>query len=161
MLSTPPAFVLSQDQTLHEYCVLGEPLALVLIAFEFSVSILERKTGLGPATPTLARWCSTAELLPRLFRHRTSGLSHLSMIHLLHCSVFREHPAALAASSFILLFSCPFVNSFFPKSEFFSARPFFQRSLGMASCSASPTVAALRNFTALFSFHYQVKQDIF
>ena len=26
---------------------------------------LERKTGLGPATPTLARWCSTTELLPQ------------------------------------------------------------------------------------------------
>ncbi len=26
---------------------------------------LERKTGFEPATPTLARWCSTTELLPR------------------------------------------------------------------------------------------------
>ncbi len=28
-------------------------------------NILERKTGFEPATPTLARWCSTTELLPR------------------------------------------------------------------------------------------------
>ncbi len=27
-------------------------------------AIVERKTGLEPATPTLARWCSTTELLP-------------------------------------------------------------------------------------------------
>ncbi len=26
--------------------------------------LLERKTGFEPATPTLARWCSTTELLP-------------------------------------------------------------------------------------------------
>jgi hypothetical protein len=26
---------------------------------------MERKTGLEPATPTLARWCSTTELLPQ------------------------------------------------------------------------------------------------
>jgi hypothetical protein len=26
---------------------------------------LERKTGFEPATPTLARWCSTTELLPQ------------------------------------------------------------------------------------------------
>jgi hypothetical protein len=26
----------------------------------------KRKTGLEPATPTLARWCSTTELLPQL-----------------------------------------------------------------------------------------------
>jgi hypothetical protein len=26
--------------------------------------MMERKTGLEPATPTLARWCSTTELLP-------------------------------------------------------------------------------------------------
>ena len=29
-------------------------------------AIMERKTGLEPATPTLARWCSTTELLPQL-----------------------------------------------------------------------------------------------
>ena len=28
----------------------------------------ERKTGFEPATPTLARWCSTTELLPRIVR---------------------------------------------------------------------------------------------
>src|SRR5699024_4315840 len=28
------------------------------------VYFLERKTGFEPATPTLARWCSTTELLP-------------------------------------------------------------------------------------------------
>jgi hypothetical protein len=28
---------------------------------------LERKTGFEPATPTLARWCSTTELLPHYF----------------------------------------------------------------------------------------------
>ncbi len=27
---------------------------------------MERKTGFEPATPTLARWCSTTELLPQL-----------------------------------------------------------------------------------------------
>ncbi len=27
---------------------------------------LERKTGFEPATPTLARWCSTTELLPQM-----------------------------------------------------------------------------------------------
>jgi hypothetical protein len=27
---------------------------------------MERKTGFEPATPTLARWCSTTELLPRV-----------------------------------------------------------------------------------------------
>jgi hypothetical protein len=26
---------------------------------------MERKTGFEPATPTLARWCSTTELLPQ------------------------------------------------------------------------------------------------
>ena len=29
-------------------------------------AIVERKTGLEPATPTLARWCSTTELLPHM-----------------------------------------------------------------------------------------------
>jgi hypothetical protein len=29
---------------------------------------LERKTGFEPATPTLARWCSTTELLPRTYK---------------------------------------------------------------------------------------------
>src|SRR5690625_540538 len=28
---------------------------------------LERKTGFEPATPTLARWCSTTELLPLVY----------------------------------------------------------------------------------------------
>src|SRR5699024_1064602 len=28
---------------------------------------MERKTGFEPATPTLARWCSTTELLPHYF----------------------------------------------------------------------------------------------
>ena len=28
------------------------------------LNLLERKTGIGPATPTLARLCSTSELLP-------------------------------------------------------------------------------------------------
>src|SRR5699024_92818 len=32
----------------------------------------KRKTGFEPATPTLARWYSTAELLPRIF-HRYDG----------------------------------------------------------------------------------------
>ena len=31
-----------------------------------ALNILERKTGFEPATPTLARWCSTTELLPRM-----------------------------------------------------------------------------------------------
>ena len=29
---------------------------------------LERKTGFEPATPTLARWCSTTELLPHIMK---------------------------------------------------------------------------------------------
>ena len=29
---------------------------------------LERKTGFEPATPTLARWCSTTELLPHIWK---------------------------------------------------------------------------------------------
>src|SRR3954466_7804649 len=29
-------------------------------------AIMERKTGFEPATPTLARWCSTTELLPHI-----------------------------------------------------------------------------------------------
>lgn len=29
--------------------------------------IIERKTGFEPATPTLARWCSTPELLSQIF----------------------------------------------------------------------------------------------
>jgi hypothetical protein len=29
-------------------------------------NLLERKTGFEPATPTLARWCSTTELLPHI-----------------------------------------------------------------------------------------------
>ena len=28
---------------------------------------MERKTGFEPATPTLARWCSTTELLPHIW----------------------------------------------------------------------------------------------
>ena len=39
---------------------------------------LERKTGFGPATPTLARWCSTTELFPQCvsknFVERKTGL---------------------------------------------------------------------------------------
>ena len=31
-----------------------------------AISLMERKTGFEPATPTLARWCSTTELLPRM-----------------------------------------------------------------------------------------------
>ena len=31
-----------------------------------AVIVLERKTGFEPATPTLARWCSTTELLPQM-----------------------------------------------------------------------------------------------
>ena len=29
---------------------------------------MERKTGFEPATPTLARWCSTTELLPHVHK---------------------------------------------------------------------------------------------
>src|SRR5699024_4841444 len=32
-----------------------------------SMAFLERKTGFEPATPTLARWCSTTELLPLVY----------------------------------------------------------------------------------------------
>ena len=34
------------------------------------LNFLERKTGFEPATPTLARWCSTTELLP----HEMAGV---------------------------------------------------------------------------------------
>ncbi len=35
---------------------------------DFSILLSdERKTGFGPATPTLARWCSTTELFPHFF----------------------------------------------------------------------------------------------
>ena len=34
---------------------------------------LERKTGFGPATPTLARWCSTTELFPQLCQKTSSS----------------------------------------------------------------------------------------
>jgi hypothetical protein len=37
-------------------------------------NFLERKTGFEPATPTLARWCSTTELLPRNIMVRVKGL---------------------------------------------------------------------------------------
>ena len=30
-----------------------------------AISLMERKTGFEPATPTLARWCSTTELFPQ------------------------------------------------------------------------------------------------
>ena len=40
---------------------------------------LERETGIGPATPTLARWCSTAEPLAQIVTliiyTKTPGLS--------------------------------------------------------------------------------------
>ena len=43
--------------------------------------IMERKTGLEPATPTLARWCSTAELLPhrKLFSCGHDRETYISM----------------------------------------------------------------------------------
>src|SRR5699024_4592555 len=34
----------------------------------------KRKTGFEPATPTLARWCSTAELLPQKLGYQDSNL---------------------------------------------------------------------------------------
>ena len=40
-----------------------------------NADIMERKTGLEPATPTLARWCSTTELLPHRPDKRGSYLS--------------------------------------------------------------------------------------
>ncbi len=36
--------------------------------FRTAVARVERETGFEPATPTLARLCSTAELFPRLER---------------------------------------------------------------------------------------------
>ena len=35
--------------------------------------VLERKTGFEPATPTLARWCSTTELLPLILINHKYG----------------------------------------------------------------------------------------
>ena len=36
---------------------------------------MERETGFEPATPTLARWCSTPELFPLYFIYFTTVLS--------------------------------------------------------------------------------------
>ena len=38
--------------------------------------IMERKTGFEPATPTLARWCSTTELLPQFQTRIITMVSH-------------------------------------------------------------------------------------
>ena len=38
---------------------------------------MERKTGFEPATPTLARWCSTTELLPQ----NNTGLAGFEPTH--------------------------------------------------------------------------------
>ena len=37
--------------------------------------VLERKTGFEPATPTLARWCSTTELLPHIIKIKKNRMS--------------------------------------------------------------------------------------
>ena len=47
-----------------------EPVVKVLqtsaLPLGYAAIFLERKTGFEPATPTLARWCSTTELLPQI-----------------------------------------------------------------------------------------------
>ena len=37
-------------------------------------SVMERETGFEPATPTLARLCSTTELFPHICRHKIKKL---------------------------------------------------------------------------------------
>ena len=51
---------------------------------------MERKTGFEPATPTLARWCSTTELLPRV------GLWFI--YYLKQKSYLRQKPLAFVAN---------------------------------------------------------------
>jgi hypothetical protein len=45
--------------------VLPNPLLQAGFPGELCALCLERETGLEPATPTLARWCSTTELFPQ------------------------------------------------------------------------------------------------
>ena len=45
--------------------VLPNPLVQAGFPGALFVLCLERETGLEPATPTLARWCSTTELFPQ------------------------------------------------------------------------------------------------
>ena len=51
-------------------------------------NIMERKTGFEPATPTLARWCSTTELLPHIKINRMShrGFEPLTLWLKVRCS---------------------------------------------------------------------------
>src|SRR5262245_53202457 len=61
-LATPPVRLHSQ------FTIGNSPLTIVngelsIVNGQSRVGV-ERETGLEPATPTLARWCSTTELLP-------------------------------------------------------------------------------------------------
>src|SRR4051812_9283690 len=42
---------------------------------------MERKTGFEPATPTLARWCSTTELLPHYIEGYFAFAKSLCLFH--------------------------------------------------------------------------------
>ena len=43
---------------------------VMLYHWAISAKKIERETGFGPATPTLARWCSTTELFPQIGAQR-------------------------------------------------------------------------------------------
>ena len=55
-----------------------EPVVKVLqtsaLPLGYAAKNVERKTGFEPATPTLARWCSTTELLPHIKAYGTSPI---------------------------------------------------------------------------------------
>ena len=53
---------------------------------------MERKTGLEPATPTLARWCSTTELLPHASDNSVSPLPRLCQVIYLLSSAAQNKP---------------------------------------------------------------------
>ena len=44
---------------------------------------MERKTGFEPATPTLARWCSTTELLPQFIMKSPKKINSLGSIKIM------------------------------------------------------------------------------
>ena len=99
VLSTPPAFVLSQDQTLHKIIMKNLDGSLYIEI------VVPCGTCFGAK--------STAHLALTSF-----------LMHYLHCSVFREHIAAVADSFYILAQPVCCVNIFF----LFSSNAFLRSS---------------------------------
>ena len=93
---------------------------------------LERKTGFGPATPTLARWCSTTELFPQLCQKTSSSGKRGSNPRprpwegrALPTELFPPirtaliHGAYRTANIACLIFSTKFFSASLPRAQFF------------------------------------------